>query len=491
MVKSLSSFARLLAACLAFAVLAASAPLAQAETPAAPPTPSIERSILAVSYGAGTIPKAELKGTDLAPNAAGSAAISAKQGSVRISVSVRNLPEAASFGPQYLTYVAWAVTFEGKPRNLGEIAVKKGKGKLQTTTPIQAFGLAVTAEPHFAVSTPSEMLMLQNVFTGKAAEKAAPTEVRFVAFPRNTFSSKGLETPDPAAKVKVPLELYEARNAVSIAKAFGADTYAADSYTRAAQTLEQAEAFFSDKKYRKMAAPKARESVQAAEAARVLSVQKIEEVRVAAEKADAAGRTSEAQAEAARAQADAAAARASAEKSQAEAGAAQARAVEAEAMAAEEARRRADAEAEKHALREKLLKQFNLILETRDSARGLIVNLGDVLFDLDKYTLRPEAREKLAKLSGIVLGNPGLKLEVEGHTDSTGSDEYNQKLSENRAGAVRDYLASQNVPADSISAHGFGKTRPVAPNDTAENRQKNRRVEIVVSGDIIGTEAAP
>ena len=489
MSKIVSSFARLTAAGFAFAALAAFAPPARAEVPPAPPAPSVERTIAVVSYGGGTVPKADLKGTDLAPDAAGSASISAKQGSVRVSVSVRNLPEASSFGPQYLTYVVWAVTSEGKPRNLGEIALKKGKGKLDATTPIQAFGLAVTAEPYFAVSVPSELVMLTNAFTGKAAEKAAPSEVRFLAFPRNTFSGKGLEIPDPA--LKVPLDLYQARNSVNVARTFGAESFAAESYTRAAQTLAQAEAFFSDKKYRKMAAPKARESVQAAEAARVLAVQKIEEARVAAERADAAARTSEAQAQAARAEADAAAARASAEKAQAEAGAARAKALEAEAMAAEEARRRADAEAEKHALREKLLKQFSLILETRDSARGLIVNLGDVLFDLDKYTLRPEAREKLAKLSGVVLGNPGLKLEVEGHTDSTGSDEHNQKLSENRAGAVRDYLVSQNVPADSITASGFGKTRPVAPNDTAEGRQKNRRVEIVVSGDIIGTEVTP
>lgn len=138
-------------------------------------------------------------------------------------------------------------------------------------------------------------------------------------------------------------------------------------------------------------------------------------------------------------------------------------------------------------LRQQLLQQFNLILETRDTARGLIVNMSDVLFDFNKYTLRPAAREKLAKISGIILSHPGLKLEVDGYTDSVGSDEYNMKLSEQRAGAVRDYLTGRGLPSDTVSAMGFGKDNPVASNDNAAGRQKNRRVEMVVSGDIIGT----
>ncbi len=481
--------ARPIAAGILLALIAILAPASRADAPPAPPSPSLERSIQQVSFGAGTVPKTDLKGTDLAPGASGSASFSAKQGMVRVSLSVRDLPEAESFGPQFLTYVAWAISPEGKPRNLGEIAVSKGKGKFQGTTPLLAFGVAVTAEPYFAVTLPSELVVLQNSFEGKTGQKAIPSEVRFMAFPKGTYTSEGLEPPDP--KSQVPGDLFQARNALRIAKAFGAETYASDSFGRAARTLSEAEALAQDSKTRKQAASKARESVLSAEAARSLAIQKIDEARVADEKAQAAARAAEARAQAEAAQKEAGAARAQAEQAQMEAGAAKAKAVEAQAMAAEEARRRAEAESEKHALREKLLKQLNLILETRDSARGLIVNMGDVLFDLDKYTLRPEAREKLAKLSGIVLGNPGLKLEVEGHTDSTGSDDYNQKLSENRAGAVRDYLVSQNVPADSITARGFGKTRPVAPNDTAANRQKNRRVEIVVSGEIIGTEVTP
>ena len=138
-------------------------------------------------------------------------------------------------------------------------------------------------------------------------------------------------------------------------------------------------------------------------------------------------------------------------------------------------------------LRAKLLQQFNLIFATRDTARGLIVNLSDVLFDTGKSTLRPEAREKLAKISGIVLAYPDLRLAIEGNTDSVGSDAMNQQLSEQRADSVRDFLAQENIPAASMTSQGFGKTQPVASNDTAEGRQQNRRVELVVSGEVIGT----
>jgi outer membrane protein OmpA-like peptidoglycan-associated protein len=151
-------------------------------------------------------------------------------------------------------------------------------------------------------------------------------------------------------------------------------------------------------------------------------------------------------------------------------------------------RLRQQAEQERAELRDRLLKQFNMILETRDSARGLIVNMSDVLFDFGKHSLRPAAREKLAKISGIVLSHPGLRLEVEGHTDSVGSDEFNQKLSEQRAGGVREYLVSQGLNDGTVTARGFGESQPVASNDNAAGRQQNRRVELVVSGEVIGTE---
>jgi len=452
-----------------------------AAAPEAPPAPSVVRTVAVVSYGAGAISTAELQGTDLAPKASGTVRVAARQGTARLTVSVRDLPPATSFGPEFLTYVVWAVQPDGRARNLGEIAPKQGRGWITITTQVPAFGLVVTVEPYFAAGTPSELVVLRNHFPGKATRAAASAEARFETFARATFGGTGVAMPD--AKAGPPLEVYQARNAVRIAARFGAASFAADDHKRASDALKEAETLWQGRKQRKMAPGRAREAVQSAEAARAAAVQKIVEVRAAAQQAEAAARADEAQA---RAEAE----RARAEEAQAHAlGEAQRRA-EAEANAARAESLRRQAEEEKHSLRARLLQQFNLILETRDSARGLIVNLGDVLFDVDKFTLRPEAREKLAKLSGVLLANAGLKLEVEGHTDATGSDEYNLTLSENRAGSVRDYLVAQGVPADAVTARGFGKTRPVAPNDTAPGRQKNRRVEIVVSGDVIGTGVA-
>jgi outer membrane protein OmpA-like peptidoglycan-associated protein len=258
----------------------------------------------------------------------------------------------------------------------------------------------------------------------------------------------------------------------------------------------------------------AREAVQTAEDARLIALKRQDERRLALERQAAADREAQAkaQAERARTQAEDDArrraqaeaeqrleaerrARAEAERERAQALAAAAQ-VQAEAAkerslkdqaAADEARQAAArAEQEKAELRAKLVQQLNLILDTRDSARGLIVNISDVLFDTGKYSLKPAAREKLAKVSGIVLAHPGLKLQVEGHTDSVGGEEFNQQLSEKRAAAVRDFLIQQGISINSVSARGFGKTTPVASNDTAAGRQQNRRVEMIVAGDAIG-----
>jgi outer membrane protein OmpA-like peptidoglycan-associated protein len=205
-----------------------------------------------------------------------------------------------------------------------------------------------------------------------------------------------------------------------------------------------------------------------------------------------------AKAEALQAKADADQARMAAETARAEAEQARAAAVaqqqllagdldKAKLAAADADRMRLKAEQDQAALRQQLLDQLNSILQTRDTARGLIVNMSDVLFDTARYTLKPGAREKLAKVSGIILGHPGLKIAVEGHTDSVGGDEYNMKLSDNRAAAVRDFLVEQGVPPAVVTSQGFGKTMPVADNSTAAGRQQNRRVELVVSGEILGT----
>jgi outer membrane protein OmpA-like peptidoglycan-associated protein len=198
--------------------------------------------------------------------------------------------------------------------------------------------------------------------------------------------------------------------------------------------------------------------------------------------------TSDAQADAQRsanAQGEAERARAAAEENQQ---AAEADSDRNRAAAASSNQQLQQAVLDREELRARLLQQFNAILVTHDTARGLVVNMSDVLFDSGKYTLRPLAREKLAKISGIVLAYPSLKLAIEGNTDSVGSEEFNQSLSEQRAEGVRSYLTHQGVPESSTSARGFGKNQPIASNETADGRQQNRRVELVVSGDVIGSE---
>jgi outer membrane protein OmpA-like peptidoglycan-associated protein len=188
------------------------------------------------------------------------------------------------------------------------------------------------------------------------------------------------------------------------------------------------------------------------------------EAQAAADRA----RQQQAEAEAAKAAADAARASALAEQQRAQADADRAR------LSAQQAEgQRQAAEREKAELRQRLEHQLNMILETRQTARGLIVNISDVLFDFNKYTLKPGAREKMAKVSGILLAYPGLRLQLEGHTDSIGTDDYNLVLSQRRADAVRDYLVSQGVPEPNVTAIGLGKANPVASNDTNAGRQRS------------------
>jgi outer membrane protein OmpA-like peptidoglycan-associated protein len=314
--------------------------------------------------------------------------------------------------------------------------------------------------------------------------------------------------PDP----KTPSDLYQARNAVLVAEMAGASQYAGEIYKKAQASLKMAENALASKAPAKEISTQARQAVQFSEDARALAAKRQEEERIAQEKADAAAKAkadaeAKAAAEAAEAkrksdaeaqrQAELAAAREAQMKAEAEAARLKAQA-EQDALrtkeemakeAAERARQAAlKAEAEKQALRASLLEQFNRILSTRDTPRGLIVTMADVLFDTGKYNLRPEARERLARLSGIVLAHPGLNLEVEGHTDSTGGDELNQKLSEQRAGTTREYLIQQGLADGSVTAKGYGKTMPVADNSTAQGRQQNRRVELIISGEVIGTQ---
>ena len=458
------------------------------------------------------------QGSPLLPFAKGQAKVNGKVGRIQINAQFSKLEPAQKFGNEYLTYVLWAITPEGKSNNLGEILLDGDKSKIDVTTSLQTFGLIVTAEPYFAVSQPSNVVVLQNVVLPETSGTIDQAPASYQLLDRGAYSYEVSKTSGNLSRSdnKVPLELFEAQNAVQIAINAGAQKYAADALNKAQISLTQAQDLLARNGNSKLIVQASRDAVQNAADARHIAVQRQEEERMAQERADAAQREADAKARAdaaAASQQQEAAARQQAEiqRLQAERDAAQSAAATARADAdrlaaqqqAERERQNAEqerlkaqqaqdaaaqSELEKQQLRAQLLEQFNRILPTTDTPRGLKVNMADVLFAFGKYDLRPAAREALAKLSGIVLGHPGLKLSVEGYTDSIGSDEVNQTLSERRAGAVRDYLVQQGVDPSSITATGFGKSNPVASNDTNEGRQQNRRVEIIISGEVIGTQ---
>jgi outer membrane protein OmpA-like peptidoglycan-associated protein len=496
----------------------------------------VERTTNAVSYRHRSgWTKVDLRGTPLAPDATGHADVNSRPGYIEVKTEMHKLLPASQYGPEYLTYVLWAITPEGRSKNLGEVVLDSGNSHLDVTTDLQAFALIVTAEPYFGVSQPSDVVVMENIIREDTVGKFEQTSVKYDLLKRGTYTMTG--TPGKFHAVKtdkvVPLQLLEAENAVQIAQVANADQYAKDTYDSADNLLRQAEAYQARKAGAKPVIMTSREAVQNAETSRLLALKRQEDERIANEKKAAADREAAARAaadesarqkaiadaqaaqsarlaaeearksaedraaaERARAQEEverlkAEQAKLSADEQQRQAELARLQAQQSEQKAQEADRLRAQAEQQQRQLRQQLLEQFNIILETRDTARGLIVNMSDVLFDFNKYTLRPAAREKLAKISGIILSHPGLRLEVDGYTDSIGSEEYNLKLSDQRAGGVRDYLLSEGIAPDNIIAKGFGKDNPVASNDTAAGRQKNRRVEMVVSGDIIGTPIGP
>ena len=451
--------------------------------------------------------KIDFEGTPLMPMARGNATVSGEKGYIHIDARFDKLSAPSQFGSEYLTYVLWAITPEGRATNLGEVQRDDDDARVKVTTELQAFGLVLTAEPYFAVTQPSDVVVMENVLRDNTKGNAETIQAKFELLKRGSYLMN-----QDAARLKVkplepgsPLDLAEARNAVELARLAGADRFASDTFNKAAGLLNDAEVAREKKRGNNAIMMPARQAAQTAEDARLVALQRQEDefqaeqrrqAELNAQAAAAARATAEqnaqlaaaqrAEAERARAEADAARSQAEAERQRAEAE--RQRAESALRDARDEASRvAAQSEREKAELRERLRQQLSVILETRETARGLIVNLSDVLFDTAKATLKPGAREKLARVSGILVTHPDLKLEVEGHTDSVGTDNYNQDLSERRADSVRSYLVAQHIAAQSITTKGFGEQQPVATNDTAAGRQQNRRVELVVSGEVIGT----
>lgn len=488
-------------------------------TPATSQPGSVSRTIKAVNYRLrGSAVNVDFHGTELMSGATGEARVEGKKSSVEIDAKFDGLDDPTRFGLEYLTYVLWAVSPQGRAENLGEIVLDHHSGHVQKATNMVTFGMFVTAEPYFAVSQPGNVVVMENTLPPGLSQENV--EARYELLARGTYSSTQTRIENAIFGVdqKTPRILFEARNALRIARSAAADKYDAPDLSRADQQLQQAEVAYQRKQGKSAIETDARNAIQTAEVARVMAVKKKaeEDASAAAAAREAQARAladseakRRAEAESARAQAEAAKAEAEKMKAAAEQAAQeaaqqreaaerakadalaqqQALAVEADKArkAAEESDRlRQQAEKDKADLRARLLAQLNTILSTRDTARGLIASMSDVLFKTGSYELLPGARERLSKVSGIVLAYPGLHLEVEGHTDSVGGDDYNMQLSRNRAQAVRDYLVQQGVPDGTIVSRGFGKTKPVASNDTAEGRQQNRRVELVLSGEAIG-----
>jgi outer membrane protein OmpA-like peptidoglycan-associated protein len=456
----------------------------------------VERQLDAVNYfNRSGSTHVGFEGTNLLPGAKGDAKVNSLTGKTEISAHFEGLPPANGFGEEYLTYVLWAISADGRPQNLGELELAGNKASLNVTSGFQAFGMIVTAEPYYAVSQPSDVVVLQNVFTDRTNGVLQQVNVHYQLLPKGLYAptsgSKTIEFPI-TDREHTPLALYEAYNAQRIAKSVGADKYSADIMAEVATDIRNAQDIQSGKhRDVKMEFTYARSATERAEDARLVTLRKEQEERQqeaqdAKLKAQQEAQQSQEQATNARAAADAAAAaqaQAEAAKAKADAEAANARA---DAAAAQHQAQTAKEEAD--ATREKLRAQLNSVLATTESARGLIVNLGDVLFDTGRYTLKPNAQIALAKVSTILTIYPDLKVQVEGYTDSVGGDEYNQKLSENRANAVHDFLIKNGVPSGNVTSVGYGKADPVASNDTADGRRQNRRVNLVVSGNAIGVQ---
>lgn len=487
-----------------------------------------------------------LAGTSLAPRAKGEVKVDSKTGATKIDAYIDKMPPANLLDEGYLTYVMWAITPEGRPENIGELMLDGDHARLQAATELQSFGIIVTAEPYFAVTQPSDYVVMEGVVKPGTTGTIMPIETKFELVKRGGY----LQNLPPGDRVRLreakhmTVDLMEARQAVAVARSAGAAQFAADTLAKAELDLRNAEGMMMANYDKKKVQTLARHVTQLSEDARLISVRKANDLALQREREASAQRASDlernAQAEAERrrnaereaeqrnreaqaAQQQASDARRNTELAQAqlalEAERSRLANAQAEARAREQAalaqRERDDAaarqrlleseaanaklqasqaqevaqraEAERLRMKQELVQQLNVVLATRETARGLIVNMSDVLFDTGRYTLKPGAREKLARISGIILAHPGLKIEVEGHTDNVGGMEYNQRLSEQRAESVRSFLVSNGVGSDAVTSRGFGLEKPVADNSNAAGRQANRRVELVVNGPMLSS----
>jgi outer membrane protein OmpA-like peptidoglycan-associated protein len=462
---------------------------------------------MAISYPEGPSLGVKFRGTHRLPTASGKASVERKRGVTEIDIELNNMRPAALFGGDYATYCLWVVSPEGHVDNVGEFILRGNDSKLHASTPLQTFAMFVTAEPHYLTRVPSRFVVLETVEpkNNLTGQMLSTSTIKYRGFEGVYNSSQETLVGEPKVKGEVRSDVRQAIVSVKLAERAGAQEFAAAELAKARaareKTLEASEANVDPKQLMILGHETVRLAVEAQKLAEERSfqaaldnerrtrAQEISSLKVSIEKA-------ESDADRAKLQAQQRALELEMERNARQS--AQAKADEAARLAAEEARRRQEAEQKataatqdaERARRErdeahaKLQSALSAVVETRETARGLIVSLPDILFDVDKATLKVQAREILSKVCGIlqVAGNitGGYTLSIEGHTDSTGSDAHNQVLSEKRAQSVRDYLVNCGLSATALTAKGFGKTQPLVSNDTAEGRQRNRRVEIVI-----------
>jgi outer membrane protein OmpA-like peptidoglycan-associated protein len=469
--------------------------------PKASPDDMQRHSTVALSFREGRSTDVDIVGLSPRPGRIGEADIKRNEGRTRIKLRIdESLRHPQSLGSLYTTYVLWAVAPEGRTENLAELPPTQ-HFDVEATTSFDTFGLIITAEPYAAVSRPGARLVAEGAPRTDTRAQVETATIEYAPSPERLAGR-----PD-RADFKTPLLVLGAHRAVEMAKAAGASEHA-DTELREAEVKLTAldQLSHGKKKLSKDAETLARDVMRLAEHARIVTADRQEQARRAEERTAARTAIRRAETDADRAEAKAAverenAAQAREDAERADREAAKARASmrdaqdETEHARADEvsARTEADraraeareAQQDKAEMQAQLYRSLSAILETRREARGLIVNLSDVLFDFDRASLKPGAREKLSRLSGILLAYPGrYDIEVEGHTDSIGSHEYNLRLSEDRARSVSSYLRDAGIPAARITrVTGFAETRPVASNDNTAGRQMNRRVELII-GDL-------
>jgi len=478
----------------------------------------VSRTLPAVNYGHRDGPTMiDFQGTVLLPRSKGSAMVESKRGRVVIDAKFDHLEAPTLYGREYLAYVLWAITPEGRPKNLGELVVDgSNKAKISVTTELQALGLMVTAEPYYAVTTPSDVVVLENVVRPDTMGTVEPVNVKYDLLPRGhyTLVVNGGPPRPPLEAEKVSydryesiLEVYEAQNAIQIARSMGADRVAPDTLHKAESLLAEAQDMQARKQDTHMIISRAREAAQMAEDARTIATkhrdveQRIEsrqEERLEQSRARTKAQieAEEAQAAAAQAEADRAAAerdRIAAERAAAEARRAQLLAQAEQHPAPPPARPPIEAraiplepDANQRQARAQLISRANVQFATRDTPRGIVTTVPDTVFDPSRNALMPGAAERLQRIAMLVSDHRGLTVSVEGYTDDKGSPLQDREISQLRADMVREVLVANGVDRTFVRATGFGKDRPIVSNSTPAGREQNRRVEIVISGPSIG-----